>query len=220
MMHLTLITAVCKSTAVAHPTSFVLIISVSSAFRTVPPNDRGKNRIAPETEAGMYSDKKRIATGTDSAKSKIIAGIDSGKNKIADSTENKENEMRLTKSKGMKKQIENQATGTKREINFSSRHEKEKDLSEDFSNNEENGEDQCQEQEEVPPISVSDVEIQLKNVEMTDCETKNIEGQMKKLAISVPEGELCECSPMLNEKRHINNYSQYAVSSPICFSAF
>jgi hypothetical protein len=108
--------------------------------------------------------------------------------------------MSLTSSKGIKKQTENEATGPKREKDFSSRHDKQK--------------------EEVPSISVSDVEKQLKNFEITTCETKNIEGKLKKLAISVPEGVLCERSPMGNEKRHINNYNPYAVSCPICFSAF
>jgi hypothetical protein len=192
---LILISAVCKSVATAHPTSSVLTISVSFALRTVPSND--------------------------SAKSKIVEGIKGGKNKLADIRENKENEMSLTNSKGIKKQIENQSTDTKRENDFSSRRDKQKDLSEDYRNSGKNGEDACQEQkEEDPSISISDVEIQMKNIKIAACETRNIEGQLKKLEISVPERELCERSPMGNEKRHIHNYSPYAVSSLICFSAF
>jgi hypothetical protein len=199
----------------AHTTFSVLIIFFP--FSIVPPSDSGKNRIA--TVTGTYSGKNTITMGTDNGKNRIATETDSGKNKIADSIENKDNEM-ITNSKGRKKQIENQATVTEREKDFSSRHEKQKELSEDYSSSEENGEDECQEQkEDVPSISVSDVEIQLKNLEITPCETKNIEGQLKKLAISLPEGELCERSPMGNDKHHRNNYNPYVVSSPFCFSA-
>ncbi|XP_023727597.1 uncharacterized protein LOC111875517 isoform X2 [Cryptotermes secundus] len=192
--------------------------------RRVPPSDSGKNRIADVT--GAYSDKNkiamdtengrnRIATGTDSAKSRIVKGIDSCENKVADNTANKENETSLTNSEAIKMETENEATCTKRDKDSSSRREKKKDLPEDFSNSEENGEDECQEQKEkVPSVSVSDDEIQMKNFEITASETKNIEGQLKKLAISVPE-ELCERSPMGNEKCHINSYSSDKVSSKV-----
>jgi hypothetical protein len=217
---------------VAHPSSSVLIVCVSSAFRTVPPSDSVQNRIETVTGAGTYSGKdritmgtdngkNRISIGTDSAKCKIAEGIDSGKNKIADSTDNKENEMSLTNSKGIKKQVENRGSDDNREKDFSSSHEKQKELSEDCSNNEENDEDERQEQkEEVPSVSVSDIEIQLKNIEITPCETKNIERQLETLAISVPAGELCERSPVGNEKRYSNNYCTYAVSSPLYFQLF
>jgi hypothetical protein len=177
---------------------------LSSALRTVPSAKSGKNRNVNDTS---------------SAKSKVATDIGSGRNNFADGTESKEKETDITVDKGRIKKIDNQATLGKREKDLSGSHVKEKHPSGDCNNNEENGEDACQKpKEDVPSISVSDVEIRLKNLEITPSETKNIEVKLKKLTVTLPEGELCERSPIGNEKCRRNNYSPYSVSFFYLFS--
>jgi hypothetical protein len=67
--------------------------------------------------------------------------------------------------------------------------------------------------EAVPSVSVSDVEIQLKNLEITPSETRNIEVKLRKLTVTLPEEELCERSPIGSDKCHRSNYSPYSVRS-------
>jgi hypothetical protein len=189
----------------AHPTHRVLILSLSSAFRTDPSADSGKKGVANEIG---------------SAKFKIAIAIDSGSNNVANSTKDKENETCITISNGRSKESVNEANLRKREEDTSS-HEKPEEPSGECNNNEENREDECEEPKEVvPSISVSDVEIQLKNLEITPSKTRNIEVELNKLTVAQPEVALCERSPIGSEKCHRSNYSPYSVSSSVYFSVF
>jgi hypothetical protein len=164
--------------------------------------------------------KNRIATVTGSTKSKIATDIGSDGSRIADSTKNKENEINITNSKGRTK-TENQVSLSRRENYFSIIHEKQKEPARDCNSNNEESEDKCQEQKgDDPSISVSDVEIRLKNFEITPSDKKNIELKFQKLTVTIPEGELCERSPIGTEKCHRSNYSPYSVCSSISFSGF
>lgn len=79
------------------------------------------------------------------------------------------------------------------------------------------GEEKPDFKDNIPSASICGVEVKLEKLEITCSETKSIEGQMKKLAISASgddKGRLSERSPVGNERTHRQSYNPYAVSLP------
>jgi hypothetical protein len=144
---------------------------------------------------------------------------DSDKNKTTAVTENKENET-------------NGIIVTQREKDFSKRQEKQRNLSDDESSSEDS-DNECQENKEevarkpmlninIPCGAVSDVENQLQNLTITHnipCgAVSDVENQLQNLAITQSEegkGDLCERSPMGNERQRVRSDPPYPVSYPV-----
>jgi hypothetical protein len=200
----------------------MLIMSVPFGFSALLPSDDScKNKII--TGTGTDSDMYRICKGTDSGKNKIAMATDIDKNKMTFETENKENE--VTNSKGRKEQIQrpNETSVAKTEEDFINKQEKQEGLSDDGDGDSEDRTELHNEEVpkkpvlevNIPSASISDIEIQLKKLEITNSETKSIEGKLKELAISQPAddtGKLCERSPVGNEKHCRQSYHPYSVS--------
>jgi hypothetical protein len=141
-----------------------------------------------------------MAVGPENGKAKISKDADSDRNKTTVMTENKENEGNVS--------IANKVIVTQREKDFSKRQEKQRDLSDDDSSSEDS-EDECTENKEeltrkpvlnvnIPSDSVSDVENQLKNLEITQSEDG--------------KGVLCERSPMGSDRHRVRGDLPYPVS--------
>jgi len=147
----------------------------------------------------------KMAVGAESGKAEISKDADSDRNGTTVVTENKENEANVS--------IPDKVIVTQREKDFSKRQEKQRDLSDDDSSNEDS-ENECTENEEeltgklvlninIPSDSVSDVENQLKNLEITQS------GDGK--------GDLCERSPMGSERHRVRGDPPYPVSYPVIY---
>jgi hypothetical protein len=146
-----------------------------------------------------------MAVGAESDSTKISKDADSDRNKTTVVTENKGNEANVS--------IANKVIVNQREKDFSKRQEKQRDLSDDDSSNEDS-ENECTEYKEeltrkpilninIPSDSVSDVENQLKNLEITQS------GDGK--------GDLCERSPMGSERHRVRCDPPYPVSYPVIY---
>lgn len=146
-------------------------------------------------------------------------------NKMVAETDSNENETTVcvTNNRGSKEQNSNEDEVNLKDL--SSRQEKQEELSDDDNSSDDSGEDRCELpkkpalKDNTPSVSISDVEIKLEELEITCSETRSIEGQLKKLAISpsgTDKGGLSERSPVGNERPHRHNYNPYAVSLPVC----
>jgi hypothetical protein len=145
-----------------------------------------------------------MAVGAESGKTKISKDANSDRNKTAVVTENKENEANVS--------VANKVIVTQREKDLSKMQEKQRDLSDDDSSNEDS-ENECTENKEeltrkpvvninIPSDSISDVENQLKNLEITQS------GDGK--------GDLCERSQMGSDRQHVRDLP-YPVSYPMIY---
>jgi len=153
------------------------------------------------------SGKCKMAVGAESEKTKISKDADSDRNKTTVVPENKENEANVS--------IANKVIVTQKEKDFHKRHEKQRDLSDDDSSSNEDSENECIENKEeltrkpvlnvnIPSDSVSDVENQLKNLEITQSEDG--------------KGDLCARSPMGSDRHRVRCDLPYPVSYPLIYS--
>ena len=153
------------------------------------------------------SGKCKMAVGAESEKTKISKDADSDRNKTTVVPENKENEANVS--------IANKVIVTQKEKDFRKRHEKQRDLSDDDSSSNEDSENECIENKEeltrkpvlnvnIPSDSVSDVENQLKNLEITQSEDG--------------KGDLCARSPMGSDRHRVRCDLPYPVSYPLIYS--
>ena len=186
----------------------------SSGFSELPANDDRNGRIGTVSVADTDSGKCKMAMGTESGKTKISKDGDSDMNKTTDVTKIKENEANVSiTSKGRDDKIKmaNGVIVTQREKDFSKKQEKQREML-DYDSSNEDSENECTENREevtrksilninIPSDSVSDVENQLKNLAITES------GDGK--------GDLCERSPMGSERHRVRSDLPYPVSCPV-----
>jgi hypothetical protein len=192
----------------SHAKPSVVITPLSSDCRTLPPSYSGRNRIETVTGARIYNNKDKITMVTDNGTNRIAADTDianssiavGGKSKIPDNSENKEHEISITNDKASKN-IENQSTVSNTEKDFNSNHEKGEEPSEDYNESEE-----C--------------ECRGQNQNVSSSSPSDVEAQLKKLTIAVPEGGKGEPIAVGTQKCHGVNYSSSMVCSFIHFKMF
>ena len=127
-------------------------------------------------------------------------------------TENKENEGNvILPSRGKEDQINiaNGVTITQGE-DFSKRQEKQRDVLDNESSNEDSEDEGAEHQQEV-------VEKPVLNINVPSDSVSDVENQLKNLAIAPSRDdkeELCERSPMGNERQRVRSNPPYPVSYP------
>jgi hypothetical protein len=182
-----------------------------SGFSKLPSSDDCNGKIGTVTVADTDCGKYKIAMAPESGETKISKGDDdTGRNETALVTENYEKEVTvIVPNKGRENEIKiaNGVSVTEREKDFSKRQDKGRDLLDDESSDEdrENG---CAEHQEVTKTLVLNINILPDSV-------SDVENQLKNLAITQSggdKGDLCERSPMGNERHRVRSDPPYPVS--------
>jgi hypothetical protein len=135
------------------------------------------------------SDKCNMAMGTDSGKE-----ADSDRNQTTVVTENEENEVVVAQRE-----------------DFTKRQEKQRDLSDDESGSEDSENECVENRKEVARMPVLNINIPCDSV-------SDVQNQLQNLAITQSEdgqGDLCERSPMGNERPRVRGDPPYPVSYPV-----
>jgi hypothetical protein len=168
----------------------------SSGFSSLPSSGKIGSVTAADTHSGKYN---KIAMGTERDETKI--------SKVDDSdveTENKGN------VEGNQIKIANGPTITQGEKDFSKRQEKQRDVSDNESNSEDSEDEGAEHQQEVAEKPVLNINVPSDSV-------SDVENQLKNLAIAPSRDdkeELCERSPMGNERQRVRSNPPYPVSYP------
>jgi hypothetical protein len=158
------------------------------------------------TLADVDCGKYKIAMGAESDGTEISKGTDTRSNGTAVVTENEVNIIVPDKGRQDQIKIANGVGITQSEKDFSKRQEKQRDLSDDDSNDSENECTEPQEEETKKPVL---------NINIAPDSVSDVESQLKNLAITQSGGDtadLCERSPMGNERLRVRSDLPYPVS--------
>jgi len=173
----------------------------------LPSSDDRSGKIDTVDVTDPDSGNCKMAVGAESGKTKVSKDSDSDRNKTVVVNENKENEADIT--------IANKVIVTQREKDLSKRQEKQRDLSDDDSSNEDSDSECAENKDELTRKPVLNINIPCDSV-------SDVENQLKNLAITQSgdgKGDLCERSPMGSERHRVRGDLPYPqVSSQLRYN--